>query len=390
MNARGRALLSSAAGKSALAAATKAATSRATQQAVQQAALRAATQQATSRAVSQASSVALSKLSSATLQRAAARATNLLSKGIPLSERGKEVLSAANFSKLDDFTKNRLAVLDAQAKDEMQQDPEFREAYPEISTFFSNLGRYDLDTQQKILSQIQSEANAQVDGAFDSEVDFINRLKAIKKGAITDKLNTFKEQEKQSLDKILGEVSRDAGDAGTQYFAQLASSNALDTGMLGSFGDRILEELTRKQQQEKDASALAIKQAEDAANSDNSLADMSAEEALFIGENSIFARREAARAERYADLLGLNADQDLLLQTPTALNTTLTPTRSTKAAEPSSYITPRVSSGASLRSPTPATVSASQSRAVTRAKSLADRYGASSLNTRGRSLIGLY
>lgn len=272
-------------------------------------------------------------------------------------------------SKLDTFTQNRLSVLDEEAKNEMQQDPEFQQAYPEISTFFSNLGRYDIDTQQKILSQIQSAANAQVDGAFNSEEEFVKKLQAIVNDAIQQKLGNFRTQEGQSLDKILGEVSRQAGDSGTQYLAQLSGANALDTGMLGSFADRLVEQLTRAQQQEKDASALAIKQAEDAANSDKSLADMSAEKQLFIGDNSIFARREAARAERYASLLGINADQELLAQTPTALNSGM-PKDTSKKASATDYLPPRIAAR-----PAPAPAAPSRITSTTSLRSTAPSVG---------------
>lgn len=289
--------------------------------------------------------------------RGAARAANILAtKGLDaLNERGKAVLSSTNATKLDEFTRNRLAVMEEEAKAEMEQDPEFQQAYPEISTFFSNLGRYDMETQQSILAKIQQAANSQVDGAFNSEQEFVERLRTIKREAIQTKLGTFKDQERMSLDKILGELGRDAGDAGQKYFASLASANALDTGMLGSFGDRLADELMRRQKEEKDASALAIRNAEEVANEDTTLANMTAEEKLFIGEDSIFARRETARAQRYAELLGINADQELLAQTPTALNTNMqVPRTPAKTKEPSSYLPSRVSRATPLRAVTTA------------------------------------
>lgn len=293
----------------------------------------------------------------------------------------------------------KLAEMDAQARVEMQQDPEFQQAYPEISTFFSNLSKYDQETQQKMLSQIQSEANAQVDGAFNTEEDFIKRLQAIKTQTIQDKLNLFKTEEQQSLAKNLGELSRSAGDTGSKNFANLASNNALDSGAVGSFADRLVESLTTGQKQEQDASAIAIQQAEQAAAADKSLADMTAEEQLFIGENSISARRATARSERYADLLGINASQDLLAQTPTALNDnmqTRSTARTTAQTQPASYLPSRVTASTSLRaSPaavtrtTPTLIGTREARAKSRSQNLLSTYGESSLNSRARSIVGL-
>lgn len=195
----------------------------------------------------------------------------------------------------------------------------YSELYPEVTTFFQNLKNLPQDQQDNVMNTLRQQANASVDKYFDTAEGFVNAVKSAKLKNYDDQLALLKKGEQQSLDKNLGVIGKGTSDSVRgNYFAQ-SQRGAGDSGQLTDFANRMIEEYDLQSKQEKDASALAVEKAQQSRDSASNLTSLAAEQDV----QDISYQRTAARAQRLSQLMGLNASQDLLLQTPTAGQTSL-------------------------------------------------------------------
>lgn len=224
------------------------------------------------------------------------------------------------------------AAQEAQAQADLQQMGYSPEFVNQVSTFWQGLSQLPKDQQDKIMSQLQSQANATVDYSFDAEQQYLNQLKAAKQANYDDQLSLFKKQEADDLAKILGDTSRGAGDQLQSAFAGLAKNNSFDSGQSQSIASRAIEDYMRQISQAQGDSANAINRAQQQRDSASNLLSIQAEQDL----NDVANQRTAARSQRLSQLIGLNASQQLLAQVPTANQISLPPpsTKSTTPTKP--------------------------------------------------------
>lgn len=229
-----------------------------------------------------------------------------------------------------------VAQLETQARTDLLNTG-YSEIYPEISTFFQTIKGLPQDQQDNIMSTLRQQANASVDKAFDSEAGFINAAKTAKLKNYDDQLALIKKGEQQALEKNLGVLAQGTSSGVQSNYATQAQGHNADSGQLGSYADRLIQQFNLQSKQEKDSSQLAVDKAQQQRDAASSLTSLAAESDLMDVAN----QRTAAQQQRLSQLMGLNASQDMLIQAPTALQTSI-------VKAPSA---PIATSGAFVRSP---------------------------------------
>lgn len=215
----------------------------------------------------------------------------------------------------------------------------YSELYPEVSTFFQNVKNLPQDQQDTIMNSLREQANASVDKAFDSSASFVTAVRNAKLKNYDDQFALLKKGEDQALQNNLGEIGRGTATSLRDNFYRQFQANAGNGGQLRDFADRMIEEYDRQSKEETDQTQLALDKASQSRQYASDITNLSAEQDL----QDISYGRTAARAQRLSELMGLNASQDLLLQSQTALDTTLVPTNSGGA--------PKATSGSFVRAP---------------------------------------
>lgn len=208
----------------------------------------------------------------------------------------------------------RYAKEEAQAQADLTEAGYSPEFINQVTTFWQEIAKLPQDQQDRIMNQLQSQANSTVDPAFDTEQGYLNTLKAAKQKSYDDQFALFQADEQRALEQNIGETSRGAANQLQGAFAGLAGNNAFDTGVMRSIADRAVDERDRMIREDRAASESAIATARQQRDSASNLLSIQAEQDLLDVAN----RRQAARSQRLSQLIGLNASQNLLAQIPSA------------------------------------------------------------------------
>lgn len=228
----------------------------------------------------------------------------------------------------------RYSEQEAQAQMELQQMGYSPEFVNQVSTFWQGLEQLPKDQQEKIMAQLQQQANSTVDYGFDSEQAYLKQLRDAKQANYDEQLALFKKAEEDDLKRILGDTSKGTGEALQSAYAGLANNRSFDSGQMGSIASRAIEDYMRQINDAQTQSKNALDQAQQQRDSAGNLLSIQAEQDLA----DVMNRRTAARSQRLSQLIGLNASQNLLAQVPTANQISLpkpsTKTSTTKPAAP--------------------------------------------------------
>lgn len=215
---------------------------------------------------------------------------------------------------------------------QMGYSPEF---VNQVSTFWQGLAQLPKEQQDRIMSQLQQQANSTVDYGFDAEQSYLKALREAKQKNYDEELALFRKAEEDDLKKILGDTSRGASEQLQSAYAGLAQNRSFDSGQMGSIAARAIEEYMRQINDAQTTSKNSLDQAQQKRDSASNLLSIQAEQDLA----DIMNRRTAARSQRLSQLIGLNASQQLLAQVPTANQITI-PTSTAKATTQRSTTTP--------------------------------------------------
>lgn len=215
----------------------------------------------------------------------------------------------------------RYAKEEAQAQADLTAAGYSPEFVNQVTTFWQEIAKLPQGQQDSIMSQLQKQANSTVDSAFNTEEGYLNTLKAAKQKSYDEQFALFQADEQRDLEKAAGEINRGTADQLSGAFAGLANNNAFDTGAMLSLADRAVGERERILKEDRAASEASIAAARQQRDSASNLLSIQAEQDLLDVAN----RRQAARSMRLSQLIGLNASQNLLAQTPSVSQMSVPP-----------------------------------------------------------------
>lgn len=220
----------------------------------------------------------------------------------------------------------------------------------QISSYAQFKATLTPEEQKKMDDSVHAAANAQVDQGYDQEEAYIRAIKGVQKEHMDVNLAQNIKNEKEGLTRNIAATDRSASTSLQNNYEALAKNDAMDTGTLRSYADRVIE-------------ARDKTVADDTAQSQNTIQDFqrgtsqATELQTLTSDNSILTKeqeRAAARGARFEKLAGVKGEEYLLNQQSTLneMKDPITPL----AKIPSTHVTPRpIVDSATILKPIPST-----------------------------------
>lgn len=172
----------------------------------------------------------------ATQNSAAARRTERLGLAKQRAERTKTATTKRN-ARIEE----RLARAEAQAKAEIQGNPDFEQVFTNYQSYMTYMQNLPEEERKTLLGDLTEEANALVDKPYDEKTQRLKDDLDLRLRTLNQKYGSLDDTSAQNLSQAIQKADRDTVDALTASFESIMSRGLMNGGILTQLADRILQ-----------------------------------------------------------------------------------------------------------------------------------------------------